>query len=300
MKSNLLYLSYRFIWWFISVLPESVAYKLATLTGKFIYSRNGKGVKRLRSNYKVVASNLSPSDLERLTKSGIISYWRYWCDTFRLNKWDKTQILNGVQVKNENLLVDAVSSKRGCLVALPHAGNWDHAGAYFCQIGIPLTTVAEKLEPEKIFLKFLDYRQKIGMEILSHKEKTIPTLKERLSSGKLVALVADRDLSKNGIEVEFFGKTAKMPAGPALLWLQTGADFITAFVSYTSKGIHIQFDQVSETVLQQAKQLPDQTSAIKIITQEMAKNFERRIKESPVDWHMLQRIWIEPQEIQRN
>ena len=196
MKPNLRYLSYRFIWWFISVLPSSVAYKLATLTGKFIYSRNGKGVKRLRSNYQVVASNLSPSDLERLTKSGIISYWRYWCDAFRLNKWNRNQILNGVQVKNENLLVDAVSSKRGCLVALPHAGNWDHAGAYFCQIGIPLTTVAEKLEPEKIFLKFLDYRQKIGMEILSHKEKTIPTLKERLSSGKLVALVSDRDLSK--------------------------------------------------------------------------------------------------------
>ncbi|MFM7986537.1 MAG: phosphatidylinositol mannoside acyltransferase, partial [Candidatus Fonsibacter sp.] len=108
-------------------------------------------------------------------------------------------------VTNEHLLVDAVKSKRGCLVALPHAGNWDHAGAYFCQIGIPLTTVAEKLEPEKIFLKFLEYRQRIGMEILNHKERTIPTLTDRLKAGKLVALVADRDLSKSGVEVQFFG-----------------------------------------------------------------------------------------------
>jgi lauroyl/myristoyl acyltransferase len=295
MKSTSSYLSYRFIWWFVSVIPSSAAYSLSRLTAKFIFSRNGKGVKRLRSNYQTVNPNLPNLELEKLTKAGLISYWRYWCDTFRLNKWDKDQIVNGVAVTNEHLLVDAVNSKRGCLVALPHAGNWDHAGAYFCQIGIPLTTVAEKLEPEKIFLKFLEYRQRIGMEILNHKEKTIPTLTDRLKAGKLVALVADRDLSKSGVEVQFFGRTAKMPAGPAILWLQTGAAFITAYVSYREKGIHIQFDEVSEAVLSNAKQLPDQSSAIKMITQEIAKNFERRIKESPVDWHMLQRIWIDPQ-----
>ena len=195
---------------------------------------------------------------------------------------------------NEHLLVDSVNQKIGCLVALPHAGNWDHAGAYFCQIGIPVTTVAEKLEPEKIFLKFLDYRQKIGMEILSHKDKTIPTLTERLKQGKLVALVADRDLSKSGVEVKFFGKTAKMPAGPALLWLETNCKFITAFVSYTETGIHVQFDEIAPEKLATARAHDQKEEAIKIITQAMAENFERRIAQSPVDWHMLQRIWIEP------
>jgi KDO2-lipid IV(A) lauroyltransferase len=179
------YISYRFIWWFVSVLPKPIAYSLAKSTGNLIYRQNGKGVQRLRNNYLVVKPNLSSDDLEKLTKDGVISYWRYWCDTFRLNKWNKSQIIQTVSVTNEHLLVDSVNQKLGCLVALPHAGNWDHAGAYFCQIGIPLTTVAEKLEPEKIFLKFLDYRQQIGMEILNHKEKTIPTLTERLKQGKL-------------------------------------------------------------------------------------------------------------------
>ena len=288
------YFSYRFIWWFISVLPKSIAYSLAKTTGNLIYRQNGKGVQRLRNNYLVVKPNLSSDDLEKLTKDGVISYWRYWCDTFRLNKWSKSQIIETVSVTNEHLLVDSVNQKLGCLVALPHAGNWDHAGAYFCQIGIPLTTVAEKLEPEKIFLKFLDYRQKIGMEILSHKEKTIPTLTERLKQGKLVALVADRDLSKSGVEVNFFGKTAKMPAGPALLWLETNCKFITAFVSYTETGVHVQFDEIAPEKLANARAHAQKEEAIKIITQAMAENFERRISQSPVDWHMLQRIWIDP------
>ena len=185
MKSTVIYLSYRFIWWFVSVIPSSAAYSLSRLTAKFIFSRNGKGVKRLRSNYQPVNPNLPNSELEKLTKDGLISYWRYWCDTFRLNKWDKNLIVNGVAVTNEHLLVDAVKSKRGCLVALPHAGNWDHAAAYFCSIGITLTAVVEKLKPEAIFNKFLEYRKSIGIEPISHKERTIPILIERLTDGKL-------------------------------------------------------------------------------------------------------------------
>ena len=35
-----------------------------------------------------------------------------------------------------------------------------------------------------------------------------------------------------------------MPAGPALLALRTKAPLITAFVSYTDTGIHIEFNTV--------------------------------------------------------
>ena len=283
-----MYLLYLFAWKIIGVLPEKNAYKLANFVSDRIFRKNGKGVKRLRSNYKRVMPNISERELEVLTKDGMRSYLRYWFDTFRLNKWSKSRIIETTFVVRENLLRDPVETKKGCIIALPHAGNWDHAAAYFCSTGIPLTAVVEKLKPEAIFKKFLAYRQSIGIEAISHKEKTIPILMERLNQGKLIALVADRDMSRNGIEVNFLGGIAKMPAGPAILAIKTGSPLVTAYIRYLDKGIEITFD---ETI-----KLPvagGEDEQIKIVTQSMADNFAKRIKDSPVDWHMLQRIWVD-------
>ena len=283
-----MYLLYLFAWKLIAVLPEKSAYKLADYVSDRIYKKNGKGIKRLRGNYGRVMPEYSSQKLEELTKLGMRSYLRYWFDTFRLSKWSKNRIISTTQVIRENLLRDPIQSKQGCIVALPHAGNWDHAAAYFCSTGITLTAVVEKLKPEAIFKKFLAYRQSIGIEAISHKEKTIPILTERLQAGKLIALVADRDMSRNGIEVNFFGKTSKMPSGPAILAIKTGAPLITAYVRYTPGGIEIIFDEIIKPTNSESEE-----EQIKIITQSMADNFAKRIKENPVDWHMLQRIWID-------
>jgi KDO2-lipid IV(A) lauroyltransferase len=283
-----MYLLYLFAWKVIGVLPEKSAYKLANLVSDQIFIKNGKGVKRLRSNYKRVMPNISERELEELTKNGMRSYLRYWFDTFRLNKWSKSRIIETTFVVRENLLRDPIETKEGCIIALPHAGNWDHAAAYFCSTGIPITAVVEKLKPEAIFKKFLAYRQSIGIEAISHKEKTIPILMERLNQGKLVALVADRDMSRNGIEVNFLGGIAKMPAGPAILAIKTGSPLVTAYIRYLNRGIELTFDETIKLPVTGSEE-----EQIKIVTQSMADNFAKRIKDSPVDWHMLQRIWVD-------
>jgi KDO2-lipid IV(A) lauroyltransferase len=283
-----MYIAYLLAWRLIGILPERLAYGLANKIADYLYKKNGKGVKRLRSNYARVEPFMSESDLDQLTKAGMRSYLRYWIDTFRLNKWSKERIVSTTTVVNEELLRDPIASKKGCLVVLPHAGNWDHAAAYFCSTGINLTTVAEKLKPEQIFLKFLDYRQSIGIEVLHTEEKVLPVLLDRLQSGKLVALVADRDLSKNGISVNFFDGVAKMPSGPARLILDSNSAFISAFITYSATGINIEFKNIGP--------IPTEGSVeerVAKLTQLMADNFAAGIKSSPVDWHMLQRIWTD-------
>lgn len=285
-----MYLLYLAAWKLIGLLPERMAYKLANFVADQIYRKNGKGIQRLRSNYQRVKPGYSKEELDKLTKLGMRSYMRYWFDTFRLNKWSKERIVKTTKVNDEYLLRDPITNKLGCIVALPHAGNWDHAAAYFCSTGINLTAVVEKLKPEAIFQKFLDYRQSIGIEAISHKEKSIPILTQRLQDGKLVALVADRDMSRNGVEVEFFDGIAKMPSGPAILAIKTGAPLITAYIGYLSTGIEIFFDQTTPPPT-----TGSDSEKIKVITQSIADNFARRIKENPVDWHMLQRIWVDAQ-----
>ena len=283
-----MYLLYLFAWKVIGILPEKTAYQLANFVSDQILRKNGKGIQRLRSNYKRVVPSISNSALEALTKEGMRSYLRYWFDTFRLNKWSKSRIIETTFVVRENLLRDPIETKKGCIIALPHAGNWDHAAAYFCSTGIPITAVVERLKPEAIFKKFLAYRQSIGIEAISHREKTIPILMERLNQGKLVALVADRDMSRNGIEVNFLGDIAKMPAGPAILAIKSGSPLVTAYIRYLDEGIEITFDETIQLPISGSEE-----EQIRIVTQSMADNFAKRIQDSPVDWHMLQRIWVD-------
>lgn len=287
MKDNLSAYVYFAGWRIVRWLPENSAYKLAYSFSDFLVKRNSKSVQRLRSNLSRTQPAITALNLDLLLIEAMRSYMRYWVDTFRLPDWSDERIIETVTVTNEHLLTDAIAAKTGVIVAVPHAGNWDHAGAYFCAKGIRLVTVAERLKPEKLFLKFLAYRQAMGMEVLPLDGRVLNTLQERLNEGALVALVSDRDLSRSGIEVEFFGGKARMPAGPALLALSTKAPLITAFVSYTDNGVHIEFRNVV---------LPnrgDESSKVQEIVQMTAQYFEDGISENPQDWHMLQRIWVD-------
>jgi len=286
-KDNLSAYAYFAGWRIVRWLPERTAYRLAYAAADFLTKRKGKNVSRLRSNLQRTKTNMTELDLDLLLIDAMRSYMRYWCDTFRFPDWSPERVRETVSVTNEYLLLDAISAKTGVIVTLPHAGNWDHAGAYFCGKGINLVTVVEHLKPEKLFLKFLSYRQAMGMEVLPLDGRVLGTLEQRLRQGALVALIADRDLSRSGIAVTFFGAPSRMPPGPAILALKTDAPLITAFVSYTETGIHIDFNQVS---------LPTSGSdeeKISHIVQDMAQQFEVGITAHPEDWHMLQRIWTD-------
>ena len=280
-------------WRIVRWLPEKSAYRLFAFVADRASAKSGKNFRRLQSNLKRVLPELTETQLRSLAQAGMRSYLRYWCDTFRSPDWDTKRIQSTVTVNDAELLLEPVRSKRGVVVALPHSGNWDHAGSYFCSQGIPLVTVVEHLKPEKLFLKFLEYRQAIGMEALPLDGRVMGTLASRLREGKLVALVADRDLSRSGIDVKFFDGTARMPAGPALLAIRTGADLITAYVSYTVSGINIDFRKV------QIASGETETERVAKTVQLCADNFAAGISQHPQDWHMLQRIWVDGDFVER-
>jgi KDO2-lipid IV(A) lauroyltransferase len=286
-KDNISAYVYFVGWRIVRWLPEKSAYALFYKVADALVKRNGKSVQRLRSNLARTQPGITTLNLDLLVIDAMRSYMRYWCDTFRFPDWSSQRVTQTVSVTNEHLLMEAIAAKTGVIVALPHAGNWDHAGAYFCAKGVPLVTVAERLKPEKLFLKFLSYRESMGMEVLPLDGRVLDTLADRLRNGALVALVADRDLSRSGIEVDFFGAPARMPAGPALLAIRTQAPLITAFVSYTDAGVHIDFKSVM---------LPSSGSEremVQEIVQMTAVHFEDGISQQPQDWHMLQRIWTD-------
>lgn len=278
-------------WAGVKKLPEPAAVALGRRIADYAWKRRGKSVLRLESNLARVVPDASPERLRALSQAGMRSYMRYWMESFRLPTMETSRFGQDVLMKDEHILGEALASGRGVVVALPHLANWDLAGAWAVgHLGVPFTTVAERLKPESLFDRFVAYRESLGMEVLPHTGgAAFGTLARRLRSGGLVCLVADRDLSASGVEVDFFGSTARMPAGPALLAQQTGAVLLPATLYYGDTPrmygrIH------PEVTVPQAGTRAEKTTAM---TQAVADAFASGISEHPEDWHMLQRLWLD-------
>jgi lauroyl/myristoyl acyltransferase len=281
---------YGAAWSSVRKLPEPVAVRLGRTIADAVWKRRGKGVLRLEANYARVVPDASPERLSELSKAGMRSYLRYWMESFRLPSWSKERIKEGFDGTDLHHLTDGLASGKGVILALPHLGNWDLAGAWVTtKLQTPFTTVAERLKPETLYDRFVAYREGLGMEVLPHEGgSAFGTLARRLRAGGLVCLVADRDLSASGVEVKFFGETARMPAGPAILAQQTGALLLPVTLWFDEspimKGrVHAPID-VPET--------GTRTEKTSVMTQALADAFATGIADHPEDWHMLQRLWL--------
>ncbi|MGW2182125.1 phosphatidylinositol mannoside acyltransferase [Streptomyces sp. NPDC001732] len=284
-------------WAAVKKLPEPVARSLFRTIADRTWKRRGKGVLQLEANLARVLPEASPARLAELSKAGMRSYMRYWMESFRLPAWSPERIKASIEVTDAHRLTDGLDTGRGVILALPHLANWDLAGAWVTtDLKVPFTTVAQRLKPETLYDRFVAYREGLGMEVLPHSGgAAFGTLARRLRSGGLICLVADRDLSASGVEVSFFGETARMPAGPALLAQQTGALLLPVTLGYDDT-------PVMKARIHPPVEVPaagDRTERTAAMTQALADAFATGIAEHPEDWHMLQRLWLadlEPRE----
>jgi KDO2-lipid IV(A) lauroyltransferase len=188
----------------------------------------------------------------------------------------------------------AQSAGRPMVLALPHSGNWDAAGVWFVDfLGGPFMTVAERLKPESLYRRFLEYRESLGMRVvpLTGGERPSSTvLKEWLGDGGSVCLLMDRDLGSSGVPVTFFGRPTTMPGGAALLAAQTGAALHPVVCQFTEGGWRILIHP--EVPLDGGGRLKERVAAA---TQGVADAFAASISAQPEDWHMLGRIWSDVQ-----
>ncbi|MDJ0346318.1 phosphatidylinositol mannoside acyltransferase [Streptomyces sp. H10-C2] len=298
MKDRLIDGLYGLGWGAVKMLPEPVAAALGRRIADLAWRRRGKGVLRLESNLARVVPGADEARLRELSRAGMRSYLRYWMESFRLPAWDRERFRTDVEIKDAHILQDGLAAGRGVILALPHMGNYDLAGAWVTtKIGVPFTTVAERLKPETLYDRFVAYRESLGMEVLPHTGgAAFGTLARRLRAGGLVCLVADRDLSASGIEVTFFGDTARMPAGPAMLAQQTGALLLPVTLWYDDSPvmrgrIHPPID---------VPEAGDRDGKAAVMTQNLADAFASGIADHPEDWHMLQRLWLADLEARPN
>ena len=280
-------------WGAVKLLPEPVASAGFDAGGRWAARRQGRGARQLRANLRVVTGDrLSDEELDALTGRALRSYARYWGEAFRLPVLGTDRLLRDTVVPGLEHLERIRAEGRGIVMALPHSGNWDAAGAWLVHwLGGPFLTVAERLKPESLYRRFLAYRESLGMRVVPLTGGPRPStavLRDWLADAGSICLLVDRDLSGDGVPVSFFDRPATMPGGPALLAAQTGAALVPVVCQFSERGWrHVVHPEVP---VDGDGRLRDRVATA---MQSVADAFAGSIAAAPEDWHMLGRIWAD-------
>ncbi len=271
-------------WRVVRAMPESFA-RNAFEAGAYYAARDG-GPEQLRKNLARVIG-VTPSQVpDTLMRASVASYARYWREAFRLPSMDKDELWQQIRdaVAHYEYVEAALDAGRGAVVALPHSGNWDIAGFWLARREGTFTTVVERLQPESLYRRFIAYRESLGFEVLPLTGDRSPyeVLVERLRQNRVVSLMADRDLTRTGVQVDFFGEPTRMPAGPARLAIETGAPLLPAHGWFEGAGWAFKVEPPIDV----------SSGDVGAITQSLADRFAVNIATYPADWHMLQPQWL--------
>lgn len=277
--------SYATGWRLVRAMPEPLARGIAGAGAR--YAALGGGPAQLRKNLARVIGTTAEQVPDSLIRHSLASYARYWREAFRLPSMDHAALakrLDEVFIGAEHFAA-AHAAGRGAVMALPHSGNWDMAGVWLAQQYGTFTTVAERLKPESLYDRFIAFRESLGFEVLpltGGDRPPLEVLAERLRANRFVCLMADRDLTRAGVQVDFFGEPTRLPAGPAKLAIQTGAPLHPAHVYYDGEDCVVRIDDAIDT----------SSGDVGVITQALADRFAVNIAAHPQDWHMLQPLWL--------
>ncbi|MGZ8801456.1 MAG: phosphatidylinositol mannoside acyltransferase [Mycobacterium sp.] len=271
-------------WRLVRAAPEVMARK-AFDAGAHYAARNG-GPEQLRKNLARVIGVAPEQVPDGLIRASLASYARYWREAFRLPSMNHAELGKQLSVRDIELVWAALEDGRGAVLPLPHSGNWDMAGVWLTQNHGTFATVVERLKPESLYRRFLAYRESLGIEVVPHSGGERPpfdVLCDRLRDNGVVCLMADRDLTRTGVQVDFFGEPTQLPAGPAKLALATGAALLPAHCWFEGDGWGMQV----------YPELDTSSGDVTVITQALADRFARNIAAHPADWHMLQPQWLD-------
>jgi KDO2-lipid IV(A) lauroyltransferase len=278
-------------WNVLWLLPEPLVAWSFNRAADYCWRKKIRGVRQLEANLsRALGLSVFSTQIRTLSKSGMRSYMRYYYESFLLSHWNERKIAAMIQVENAEPVQKAIAAG-GVVLALPHIGNWDLAGAWATKNLGPVATVAERLKPESVFKKFLAMREAIGIKVvpLSGETGVYEFLRDELNKGSLLPILNDRDVAKSGLSNEFFGVQASLPVGAALLALDTGRPLFTCATWYKGKNLVITFDeQIPVPAAASGRARLKQAQEISAV---IAQRFESQIQAHPQDWHMLQPIW---------
>jgi len=226
--------------------------------------------------------------LDRAVDATFDSYARYWIDSFRLPGLPAAEVDRHFGVEGFHHVTESVAAGRGTILALPHLGGWEWAGFWLTQVmKLQVTVVVEPVEPPALFDFFSDFRRRLGMNIVPLGPTAAGEVLRALKGNHVVCLLSDRDIIGDGVELEFFGETTTLPAGPATLALRTGAHLLPVGCYFEGSHGHHAIVQPPLSAEREGRLRAD----VGRVTADLAVHLEELIRADPLQWHLQQPNW---------
>ena len=280
--------AYRAAEWFARRAPSPVARAGALAAG--LAAAAASGDKRLlvrRNLERALGRRMGRVESARRVTAVFDWYARYYLESFKLPSLDVSVIDEGFGYEGVDAIERAVRSGTGPILVMPHLGTWEWAAWWLALVpGMKVTAVVEPLEPPEVFEWFASFRRRLGMDIVPLGPDAGGRLATAIRRGDVVCLLADRDVAGNGVEVDFFGERTRLPAGPALLALRTGAPLIPSAVYWRGRGRHAIAAPPLDT-----RRLGGIRSDVSRVVQDYAAALERLVRVAPEQWHLMSPNW---------
>lgn len=283
---------YLRLWRIAPRLPIGLVRGLSDVAADLTWAVHGRSVRLMGANH---ARILGRRPRSRELRAAVRSHFRTYAEQFCLGGMSSGFL-------DASVRFDRFEELRGMtrdgpvVLALTHSGNWDLAGAWATRRGMGVLTVAERLDPPELFDAFLAFREGMGMEIIGagRGESVFGRLVDAARDRSfLVPLLADRDITGSGIEVDLCGHTALVAAGPAALAERLGRPLVAGAIRYErvpEVGWGISVDVVGPV------EPPGATATrtgVETHTQAWVDAVSPLLRRHVVDWHMMQPVFVE-------
>ena len=280
--------AYRGAYAIAQVLPSSVIDVLAPGVAGLAAWRPGDQRAMVERHQRRVDPGLGGAELQRRVREVFRSYGRYYGESFRLPTIGAEELDRGLSREGFEHVEESLARGVGPMLVLPHLGSWEWCAYWLTRVRkVPVTAVVERVEPPALFDWFVEFRERIGMEIVPLGPDAGRSIVRAIKEPHVIALLCDRDIAGGGTEVTFFGERTTLPSGPAVLALRTGAPLIPTGVYDQGGGRH-------HAVLRPpipAERRGSFRDDVARITQAMAAELEGLIRRAPEQWHLLQPNW---------
>lgn len=261
------------LWAVGSRLPHWLREGISRIAGGLIGRKPIASIPAWESNVALITG--TPPTLRQ--RQQLVTNWcRNNLMSLSLARWSPADILKRALIDpaDEQKLHDSLAGP-GCILALPHMGSWDFAGAWCTQVGIEVVSVAERL-PDGVFERFRDARAGMGMRIHPVDQPDVMRhLTEHVRERRMVCLLSDRDLGERGIPVKFGGHDIRVPGGPALLARRTGAHLRVALLRFDGDAVAMEVTD------------PIEPGSPREMMQRVTDHFHRAALSHPTSWLML-------------
>jgi lauroyl/myristoyl acyltransferase len=266
----------------VRALPPGFNHALAAPGGAAWYWLNGRQRRAALENYAAaLGRDRSDPEVARVARRAFQNYGRMLLDFMLIGSLTPEDLLKRMSFDGRESLDAALAKGRGAIMAVPHMGSWDMAGAAAGALGYPISAVADRF-PGSLNDAVVRTRSRFGLNVIMLGRAAVRSITQALAANSIVALLCDLEQGP-GVDVRFFGQRAVVPGGPAAIALKTGAALLPAYQYSVAPGRH-------HVHLDPALSWPAGTTKENLM-QRVVGRFEEFITARPDQWYAFRPIF---------